>query len=433
MGEGRAGGGRGAGVGMTGRAALLVALAAAAVGFSAISLRWETLSAAVPPLALLAVARVYASPADLRASRRVDPDLLVEGGEVEVEVNISGPRRLVLAVDVVPEGMDPAGASSRFDLTPGDPLLRYRASVRRGVYRLGPVRVAVTDPLGLLYLPLRLESPAYATAVPRVDEVSWLKIYSEGTRPIPGEAPSRVPGPGTEFRSIREALPGDPLRTVNWKATARRGKVMVNEHEAERRTEVMILLDTGPSVTWSGGGDLLDHACRAAMGVAAAAMRMGHRVGLLHLGSRWIPPEYGPAHLVEIARCLAAARPTESAELRLLVRNAANVYLTRGCQVILVSPMTDPTTPDALAELASRGFKVLVVSPNPITAELSRRTGRGGGRGWGDPVEAAAASILSLEREAALAAASAFAAVLDWDVRGPVTGGGAIRWVRVGS
>jgi uncharacterized protein (DUF58 family) len=96
----------------------------------------------------------------------------------------------------------------------------------------------------------------------------------------------RLRGVGTELESLREWMPGDAFRAINWKATARRGHVMVAQYEVERSQNVMILLDAGRLMTPRVDEQRkFDYAITAAMSVASIAALANDKVGLVAFAS----------------------------------------------------------------------------------------------------------------------------------------------------
>src|SRR5205814_152534 len=87
--------------------------------------------------------------------------------------------------------------------------------------------------------------------------------------------------------SLRDWVPGDDLRHIDWKATARRGKVITRQYEAERRQQVLLVLDTGRLLTAEIAGlSRLDYVVRAALELAYAATQHDDNVGLMASRSR---------------------------------------------------------------------------------------------------------------------------------------------------
>src|SRR5204863_188907 len=102
-----------------------------------------------------------------------------------------------------------------------------------------------------------------------------------------GLTPLRQRGEGRLFESLRDWVPGDDLRHIDWKATARRGKVITRQYEAERRQQVLLVLDTGRLLTAEIAGlSRLDYVVGAAEELLRAREEaLGHmrRAGVLVL------------------------------------------------------------------------------------------------------------------------------------------------------
>jgi uncharacterized protein (DUF58 family) len=101
-------------------------------------------------------------------------------------------------------------------------------------------------------------------------------------RELDGRTALLVRGQGTEFDSLRDYVPGDDVRSIDWRATARRGNVVLRTWRPERDRQVAIVIDSGRmSAGRVGDAPRLDHAMDAALLLAALATRAGDRVSLL--------------------------------------------------------------------------------------------------------------------------------------------------------
>src|SRR2546428_4106258 len=95
-------------------------------------------------------------------------------------------------------------------------------------------------------------------------------------------------GEGRLFESLREWVPGDDIRHIDWKATARRRKVITRQYEAERRQQVLLVIDTGRLMTADIAGTArLDYAVRAALELAYAAAQHDDDVGRRASPTAW--------------------------------------------------------------------------------------------------------------------------------------------------
>ena len=114
---------------------------------------------------------------------------------------------------------------------------------RRGRFEVGPLRVTVTDPFGLVQRTRFVLGTEEVIVYPRVRDV--MPPPETGGLDLDREQPrvrSRIE-PSGEFHTLREYAPGDDLRHVHWRSTARRGQLMMRQNEARRRTPVLVMLD----------------------------------------------------------------------------------------------------------------------------------------------------------------------------------------------
>jgi uncharacterized protein (DUF58 family) len=240
----------------------------------------------------------------------------------------------------------------------------------RGHTHMGTMHLRLAGPLGLLWRRIRVE---------RTDPVSvqpGLQALRE--RRIPGMRPLREPGDhrvrnrdgGREFARLREYARGDDPRRIDWKATARRGQVIVREFEAERSQSLVLALDAGRLMTEEiEGRARLDHSLGAALLLADAARAHGDAVGVLLFADTvqaWLPP--GRHALSRVADVLASVQarrvePDYPAAFATLGRK-----LRRRSLVVLFTDVVDPRTSSTLlahlSTSARRHLPVLVAIRN---------------------------------------------------------------------
>jgi uncharacterized protein (DUF58 family) len=129
-----------------------------------------------------------------------------------------------------------------------------------------------------------------------------------------GITPLRQLGEGRLFESLREWVPGDDLRHIDWKATAKRGKVIARQYEAERRQQVLLVLDTGRLLTADiAGVPRLDYVVQAALELAYAAAQHDDNVGVMAFADgvqHFVAPERGRRALKRVLDVLAVVEPT---------------------------------------------------------------------------------------------------------------------------
>src|ERR1051325_2285778 len=154
---------------------------------------------------------------------------------------------------------------------------------RGGQTRGGGCALDSSGPLGRGARRDRIELPWDAAVYrPLVTARLQASVARAQRRREQGITPLRQLGEGRLFESLRDWVPGDDLRHIDWKATARRGKVITRQYEAERRQQVLLVLDTGRLLTAEIAGlSRLDYVVRAALELAYAATQHDDNVGVM--------------------------------------------------------------------------------------------------------------------------------------------------------
>ena len=396
----------------TGRAAILLvagaAMALAAMGSGASLSVVLAVDAALLVLFLADAARAP-GPESVRAVRRVrEPLSAFSPNAVSVRVESASARPLrLLAADAPPSSFDSAGHRAALHLpAAGEAMLDYEVWPRaRGHAAFGDLHLRATGPFGLA---ARQWTVTLAHEVRVYPDLRGLASLPGATRPGAGRARARGHREGREFASLRAYAPGDDVRSIDWKATARRGGPVVREWQPERNQTVWLLLDCGRhlSARLSDGRVKLDHAVDAALALARAAATRGDRAGAVLFGAevgRVVPPRSGRSQLAPLADALhlAEARVEESDYAA-----AFDVLDARQRRRALVVVFTDLADPDTSALLLARAVQlrrrhlvlVAAVADSEI-ADAARARPRDAGEAF---VRAAAESILE-EREQAAA------------------------------
>ena len=338
-----------------------------------------------------------------------------KGDDVIVELTISNNsyrRTQQLEVfDNVPHEMKMRQGINqmRMNLGPGQSTrIKYRVRCPlRGHYTLGPVSVRYRNAFNLFVNESKVQDRTDITVFPQVREIEEALLRSDVPKMYTGATTLKTPGPGMEFYSLREYLPGDAFRSINWKAFARTGELMVNEKTRDAVTDVFIILDTRDV---SRIGTVLKNPLE--MGTIAAAsvsnyfIRRRDSVALVTYGDRmdYLPPETGDKQGYKVLSNLAAVRAKGSMPLQ-AVTNAMSSRMSRGSPVFIISSLEgDGTTLPAIRNLSGKGHEVIVLSPSSI--DLERLVSR---------IPRMSYEVLKLERQNRLTAVSGFGAmVIDW-------------------
>jgi uncharacterized protein (DUF58 family) len=267
--------------------------------------------------------------------------------------------------------------------------LAIRLTCRRwGAYWLGDVHLRAHDRFRLFTWERHLDRHAALKVFP-VPETLRSLVRPAETLVSTGSHVARQRGDGIEFADLRPFLPGDRPRSINWRATARRGGLMVNQRHPERATDVVLFLDSFLDVR-GPAGSTLDQAVGAAASLAAAYLRQRDRVGLVSFGGfvQWLPPGGGQTALYRLLDTLMETQVFATAAWK-GIRHLPPRTLPAKALIVALTPLVDERGVAALFDLLARGYDLAVVDISPLA-----HTGPGGGE-WGE----LAGRLWALERE----------------------------------
>jgi uncharacterized protein (DUF58 family) len=350
---------------------------------------------------------------DIKLERDIVPDETFGDEDIRVESRVEnltgaslGNLEIIETVDdrIIPErgaAQTAASMGASEDLR----LVFEFPSPTRANYQIGPLIVRARDPFGFYLTEKKLE-PDSLSVMPRPERLRGTQLRPRHVGPWPGVIPSRVLGLGTEFYSMREYIPGDDPKRINWKATARYNELIVNEAEAERVTDVMIVLDTDVSLFGTSDNQLFERGLQAAASYARLLLRQGNRVGVVLQGGERgsLPASFGKRHERRILYLLAAAKPGRATVSTSYVMNLlARRMLPSRSQVVIISPLFDPEIKEGVNQLAAAGYSMLVLSPSP-TIPIS----------FVDQSQAIAFKMVMLERSISILALERATTVIDW-------------------
>lgn len=279
---------------------------------------------------------------------------------------------------------------------------------RRGQGAGGRFWVRASGPWGLAEVGLRLDRPFTATVFPDLTEAALAALPARiSQRRDAGIRNVRRLGEGRVFETLREWVPGDDTRSIDWKATARRGKVIARQYEDERRQQVLIMIDAGRMLTAEiDGRARLESAIDAALQLAYSAAQHDDDVGLLVFADEvqhFLAPRRGRRALKAVVEALATV------EGKLVEPNYPAVFAFLAARnrkralVVLFTDIIDRTASDAMmaqvGTLRPRHLPLAVTLRDPAL----ERTAVVHAVSAADAFERAAAEELLTTRAAALA------------------------------
>ncbi|MCX5169416.1 DUF58 domain-containing protein [Streptomyces antibioticus] len=395
---------------LTGRAALLAALGSLPVGILEPS--WAGILAVNAPLAA-ACACDFALAAPVRRlllTRSGDTSTRL-GETADVTLTLTNPSRRPLRAhlrDAWPPsswqpGTETEASRARLTVPPGERrriTTRLRPT-RRGDHQADRVTIRSYGPLGLFSRQGTHKVPWTVRVLPPFTSRKHLPSKLARLRELDGRTSLVTRGEGTEFDSLREYVPGDDTRSIDWRATARHSTVAVRTWRPERDRHILLILDTGrTSAGRVGDAPRLDASMDAALLLAALASRAGDRVDLLAYDRRIralvqgrtardiLPSLVNTMATLEPELVETDTRTLTTTALRTAPRHALIVLLT----TLDAAPVEEGLLP-VLPQLTQRHTVLLASVADPHVAEMAEA------RGTIDGVyEAAAAAQAQTER-----------------------------------
>ena len=311
----------------------------------------------------------------------------------------------------------------RFFLSPGQQETRfsYDLTLRRGKTHIGPTRVRQFNFLFTQYWEDELKENT-TMVIPRIYPLKPLSLNPRFTKVFYGTLPSRKAGMGEEFFSLRDYMPGDEFRKINWKALGRYGSLVTNEFEALKTTDIICILDARKETALGNEKDLLDYALDATASLSMAVLKGGNRLGFFAYGDQfyYLYPGTTRRHLFKILSILTDIQSGGYLTLN-YVKNFISAFFSKRSQLILVSPLLDDSLLKAVQSLYILGYDIFIVSPSPISVEWMHCDH--------DIYHQVARTILQKKRTWLFSQLNEYAVLVDWNVQEPL--GKALSEVRL--
>lgn len=305
----------------------------------------------------------------------IDRQRAIEGDEVEAEIELGSllPVERLELVLIVPRGLEVVSGKNQIALRLGWEDVRTLTlslrCVRWGNYQLGDIRVRGRDRLGLATWEQQFRQPQALRVYPKPETLRQL-VPPASTQPTTGNQVARVKGEGLEFADLRAFSPGDRVRSINWRASARHtiasGELIVNERHPERNADVILFLDTFAEAR-TGTASTLDLAVRASATLATRYLERRDRVGLVSFGGmlRWLVPGMGVTQRYRIIDALLESEVVFNYAWKDVSIVPARMLPSQAL-VLAVSPLIDDRSVTALLDLRARGHDLAVIEVSPV-------------------------------------------------------------------
>jgi uncharacterized protein (DUF58 family) len=357
--------------------------------------RVEPVVLAAPFLLAVATAALFGEEEpELSVEIELDRESALEGEELVARVEVSSSRAVARCELLLPAppGLGVVGGHVRtLRLAAGEPRtveFVFRCE-RWGAFGVGPLLVRTRDVFGFRSWEGVAGTASAIRVYPREETLRTL-IQPLETLVFAGNQVSRARGEGIEFANMREWRPGDHVRRVNWRASALRRSLWVNEQHPERNTDVVLFLDAIAEAR-SDDASTHDRAVRAAATLARGYLERRDRVGLIGFGGNltWLLPQAGLRQLYAIVDVLLRSDIVHSFARR-RVDLLPPRTLPAKALVLAITPLLDDRSAAALLDLRGRGYDLVVIEVSPL--ELTAPAP-------GDPLELAH-RVWRLSREA---------------------------------
>ena len=320
---------------------------------------------------------------NLSAMRKLSSARVFEDGEVEVTLRVQNhsPLSKVLEVrDSLPEVMRIKKGANYILMELGprrETMIEYTIECPlRGFYTIGPVAVRIQDTFGFFHREKELHVYDDFLVFPKTEDLKDAFVKSKVPKIFTGAVNIRQPGPGSEFYNLREYIPGDPMKSINWAAYARMGKVMVNERERDAVSDIIIIIDSrAVAETGPVSRNSLVYGTRAAASLAQFFLSRRDSVGLVVYGDEIVSVDRdtGKKQLYVLLTKLAGAMARGNTPLQ-VVTNRILPHINKGSPIIVLSCLEDDSTiVNAIRDLRARDFDVTILTPSSLEFEFDAR------------------------------------------------------------
>ncbi|MDM7984164.1 MAG: DUF58 domain-containing protein [Maricaulis sp.] len=300
-----------------------------------------------------------------------------ESRSLQLELSQPAPRGLSISIEW-PEGISGPGDVR---VEPGQTLSELTIhGRRRGRWSVGRTWPRWQSRFALIEFTPRIQLSFEITVLPDLRPITSGEIDVSVHTSLHGQKASFAEGEGSEFHQLRDYFPGESLRRVDWKRSARQRRLLSKETRAERNHNVIIALDCGYLMREEFAGlAKLDHAINAALSVAWAASVGGDKVGLFTYDSQprnWLPPAAGRQAFPKLRRTLADVAYGDRESNHTLALATLNGSMKRRGLVIVFSDFVDTTTAELMLEqigyMSKRHLVIFIALRDPETSALSR-------------------------------------------------------------
>ncbi len=225
------------------------------------------------------------------ANRKI-AERLSNGEQNPVQITVTNNMPFIIKLHIIDElPMELQERNMRIDRTflqKETKQIKYNITpTQRGNYNFGNMNLYFQSQLGLVQRRQTIEATETVQVYPAFSQLGKYSLIAQSTIADQGSKRIRKIGQSMEFEQIKNYVSGDDIRTINWKATARNGDLMVNNYTDEKSQQVYCIIDKGRLMKMPFGGlSLLDYAINAALALSNICMQKQDRIGLLSFSNK---------------------------------------------------------------------------------------------------------------------------------------------------
>ena len=291
---------------------------------------------------------LFFSPKDTITCIRECSERFSNGDDNEIKLHLSSnfivPVKLKI-IDEVPDIFQLRDSSFAMNLEKQtSKVLKYSLRpIKRGVYRFGKINVFVSTRIGLISRRFKTGEPCNVKVYPSFFYLKQYELMASSNKlKQAGNKRIKKIGQQLEPDQIKDYVKGDDYRIINWKATARRNKLMVNVFQEERAQNLYCVIDKGRTMQSAFEGmTLLDYSINASLALAYVAMLKGDKTGLLTFERRFdtiILPSRTPLQMSRIQEALYSQQTAfAESDYSILYQNVNKYAANRGLMLIFTN------------------------------------------------------------------------------------------------
>lgn len=246
-------------------------------------------------------------------AKRICPEKLSNGDLNPIGINIINNYSFKVSLEVIdeiPVQFQVRDFSKKFDLSGKTPyeFVYHIKPVKRGVYDFGFINVYASSKFGLIRKRYRLGQSIQLAVYPSFLKLNQYNLMAISSLNLFGSRQVKKIGHTFELEQIRNFVNGDDIRFINWKATARKNELMVNQFRDERSQNIYSVIDMGRTMRMPFGGmTLLDYAINASLAISSVALKKDDRPGIVCINKhldKFIKSDKKPSQLSIISEAL---------------------------------------------------------------------------------------------------------------------------------